>query len=126
MAEDLSETIAIPPYHEFTTARLRLRTLRVSDAEAVCPMLKQSNVMQWTSTGFPVRNLSQAQRWVKDRALGQSVFNFLIQLRESGKGERSPQMDIAVGVMGSFNPPSVGYLINEGTGSYFWHLLAVW
>lgn len=89
-------------------------------------MLKQSNVMQWTSTGFPVRNLSQAQRWVKDRALGQSVFNFLIQLRESGKGERSPQMDIAVGVMGSFNPPSVGYLINEGTGSYFWHLLAVW
>lgn len=55
-----------------------------------------------------MEDISQAGRWIKDRALGQDVFNFIIELRNSGNGgSKSP----IIGVAGTFHVPKVGYLI---------------
>ena len=39
-----------PEYHEILTPRLRLRTIRVSDAEidALMPLITRQDVMYWT------------------------------------------------------------------------------
>ena len=37
-----------PEYHVILTDRLRLRTLRPSDAEAMLPILAREDVMKWT------------------------------------------------------------------------------
>lgn len=37
-----------PPFHEILTERLRLRTVRVSDAESLMPLLTRMDVMRWT------------------------------------------------------------------------------
>lgn len=46
-----AETTALeePEYHEILTERLRLRTLRINDAEAMMPILTKDAVMRWTA-----------------------------------------------------------------------------
>jgi hypothetical protein len=60
--------------------------------------------MQWT-TELPKFTLYHAQRWMKARVLGADVFEFVIELRQTGE---------VVGIMGSFHRPEIGYLISPG------------
>ena len=48
-----------PEFHVILTDRLRLRTLRVSDAEAMMPILSRKEVMIWTvrSTECGITNI---------------------------------------------------------------------
>lgn len=78
------------------------------------PRLRAKNGLQ---TKPPVQDISQAERWIKDRALGQDVFNFVIELRhrpstagEDGvkEGGETP----IIGVAGTFHIPKIGYLIH--------------
>lgn len=48
MSDTDNSDLMEPPYHELLTDRLKLRTLRVSDAEAMMPILTSKEVMQWT------------------------------------------------------------------------------
>lgn len=105
MAEDDIDILQQPPFVQIETKRLRLRTLQVSDAENVLPIVSKEEIMRWTSQG-PATTLSQTQRWVRDRCLGQDVFNFGIELCASGE---------FIGVIGSFHWPTVGYIIDTGT-----------
>jgi RimJ/RimL family protein N-acetyltransferase len=103
-----------PPYREILTERLRLRTLRVSDAEAIFDLVSRKVVMQWTSQGPPT-NLEQTERWLSARALGADVFNFVIHLRDDCASRADPDRAKIIGVSGSFHRPSVGYLTHPGT-----------
>ena len=47
-AADDDALLAEPPAVEILTPRLRLRTLRVSDAERMMPILTSEAVMRWT------------------------------------------------------------------------------
>lgn len=50
--------------------------------------------------------LDQAERWLKDRALGKDTFNFAIELKEDlTKSDKPP----IIGVVGAFHLPEVGY-----------------
>ncbi|KAI6855687.1 hypothetical protein D0864_13388 [Hortaea werneckii] len=113
--EDGSDTLCVPPYHEILTPRLRLRTVYVSDAEALLPMLQQTEVMRWMRNGQALLSLATAERWVKDRALGADVFNFAIELRHD-QGEGSREKPTIIGIMGSFHWPRIGYMINADYG----------
>lgn len=77
MADIESENLSVPPYYEILTPRLRLRTLYVSDAEALLPMFQQAETMVWMKVGRPLSSLAIAERWIKDRALGPDVFSTL-------------------------------------------------
>ncbi|RMX74686.1 hypothetical protein D0869_12348 [Hortaea werneckii] len=111
--DDGSDTLCVPPYHEILTPRLRLRTVYVSDAEALLPMLQQTIVMRWMRNGQALPSLATAERWIKDRALGADVFNFAIELRhDQAKGTR--EKPTIIGIMGSFHWPRIGYIINSG------------
>ena len=48
MSNTDNSNLVEPPYYELLTERLKLRTLRVSDAEAIMPILTSKEVMQWT------------------------------------------------------------------------------
>lgn len=48
MTDAHNPAIVEPPYHEIFTERLKLRTLRVSDAAALMPIITSKEVMQWT------------------------------------------------------------------------------
>ena len=51
-------------------------------------------------------SIEQAERWLKDRALGKDTFNFAIELKEdAAKIDRPP----IIGVVGAFHLPEVGY-----------------
>ena len=51
-------------------------------------------------------SIEQAERWLKDRALGKDTFNFAIELKEdAAKMDRPP----IIGVVGAFHLPEVGY-----------------
>ncbi|KAI6806091.1 hypothetical protein KC332_g13750 [Hortaea werneckii] len=113
--EDGSDTLCVPPYHEILTPRLRLRTVYVSDAEALLPMLQQTEVMRWMRNGQALPSLATAERWVKDRALGSDVFNFAIELRHD-QAEGSRERPTIIGIMGSFHWPRTGYMINADYG----------
>lgn len=116
MADHSSATLEPPPYTTFDTERLHMRTLQVSDAQAILPIISDAGVMKWTSLGRPITDISQAERWLKDRALGQDVFNFAIHLRpELSAAEGHAEPERLIGIIGSFHWPSVGYLINPGT-----------
>ena len=54
-----------------------------------------------------MQSVEQAERWIKDRALGQDVFNFAIELRHPSSSDLS-----IIGVAGSFHIPKIGYLIH--------------
>lgn len=114
MADADSDVLSTPPHHEINTPRLRLRTLYVSDAAALLPMLQQAEVMRWMKSGRPLPSLSVAERWVKDRALGQDVFNFAIELRTTPDGDNIDAPAVIIGVMGSFHWPRVGYVVHAG------------
>ncbi|KAI7557633.1 hypothetical protein KC319_g10146 [Hortaea werneckii] len=113
--DDGSGTLCVPPYHEILTPRLRLRTVYVSDAEALLPMLQQTEVMRWMGNGQALPSLATAERWVKDRALGADVFNFAIELRHD-QAEGSHKKPTIIGIMGSFHWPRIGYMINADYG----------
>lgn len=119
MADPSSATLEPPPYTTFDTERLHMRTLLVSDAQAILPIISDAGVMKWTSLGRPITDIGQAERWLKDRALGQDVFNFAVHIRgpkpstADGRGHEEPKQ--LIGIIGSFHWPSVGYLINPGT-----------
>lgn len=48
MSETDNPALREPAYHEIFTERLKLRTLRVADAERLMPILTSKEVMQWT------------------------------------------------------------------------------
>lgn len=106
-----SDALLEPEFHVILTPRLRLRTLRVSDAPALLPLISQDSVMRWTSHGV-VTTEAEARRWTSDRALGKDVFNFAIELKNDGS--RGSGARAIVGVVGSFHLPSVGYMIHPG------------
>ncbi|KAI7163925.1 hypothetical protein KC349_g1035 [Hortaea werneckii] len=113
--DDGSDTLCVPPYHEILTPRLRLRTVYVSDAEALLPMLQQTEVMRWMRNGQALPSLATAERWIKDRALGADVFNFAIELRHD-PAEGTREKPTIIGIMGSFHWPRIGYMINADYG----------
>ncbi|KAI7543105.1 hypothetical protein KC331_g7585 [Hortaea werneckii] len=113
--DDGSDTLCVPPYHEILTPRLRLRTVYVSDAEALLPMLQQTEVMRWMRNGQALPSLATAERWIKDRALGADVFNFAIELRHD-PAEGTGEKPTIIGIMGSFHWPRIGYMINADYG----------
>ena len=51
-------------------------------------------------------NVSQAERWLKDRALGKDTFNFAIELKQDIAGSGKPTI---IGAVGTFHLPEVGY-----------------
>ena len=51
-------------------------------------------------------NVSQAERWLKDRALGKGTFNFAIELKQSLAGSGKPPI---IGAVGTSHLPEVGY-----------------
>ena len=116
MTDDSEELLAVPQYFTIDTDRLHLRTLHVSDAEAVLPLISYLAVMRWTSQP-PVKTISQAEQWLKARALGLDVFNFAIHLRKSTTVQEGNTHDSEpiIGIMGSFHWPRIGYLIHPGT-----------
>ncbi|KAK5124367.1 hypothetical protein LTR85_001584 [Meristemomyces frigidus] len=113
MAEPGNATLEPPPYTTIDTERLHLRTLQVSDAKAILSIVSSEGVMKWTSLGRPITNIEQAERWLKDRALGQDVFNFALELRPepSSPGYAAKPKQV-IGIIGSFHWPSVGYLVD--------------
>lgn len=62
MSETDNPAIEVPPYHEIYTPRLKLRTLRVSDAERLMPILSSKEVMQWTVDLIIVASLDRDNR----------------------------------------------------------------
>ena len=51
-------------------------------------------------------SVDQAERWLKDRALGKDTFNFAVELREDlAKMDKPP----IIGAVGAFHLPEVGY-----------------
>ena len=114
--------LAVPPMLTLTTPRLRLRTVRVSDAAAIMPMITDAETMKFTS-GVVANDLEAAERWLKARALGKDVLNFVITLREGGckYGENEEGViggekgeEVIVGIMGSYHWPEIGYLMHPG------------
>ncbi|CAK3904238.1 N-acetyltransferase p20 [Lecanosticta acicola] len=108
MAEDGgSSVLEQPEITTIETSRLQLKTLQMSDLDAVMPIISSKEVMQFTTQG-PVANRQQAERWLSARALGPDVFNFAIRQRSG---------DLAgteiIGILGSFHWPEIGYLIHQ-------------
>lgn len=69
--------LQVPPMKVLETDRLRLRTVRVSDAVAVMPIITDETTMLFTSGVVP-NDLDVAERWLSARALGKDVLNFVI------------------------------------------------
>lgn len=110
-----SDFLAVPPMRTIDTPRLRLRTVRVSDTAAIMPMITDKTTMKYTS-GVVSSNLEKAEKWLSARALGDGVFNFVLTLRKSDvvKGQSGKEEEV-VGIMGSYHPPEIGYLMNPGS-----------
>ena len=113
MADPGSDILKLPDHHVVETERLRLRTIYVSDAEVIMSILSSEEVMRWTSSGHPITSLTQAERWLKDRALGSDVSNFAIELRSEHDTDHDRRSTI--GIIGSFHWPRIGYIIHPGT-----------
>jgi hypothetical protein len=110
--------LQLPPMTILETARLRLRTVRVSDAASLLPIITDKTTMKFTS-GVVANDREVAERWLSARALGRDVLNFVITLKNGeeggeveGKDERIGKE--VVGIMGSYHWPEVGYLMHPG------------
>lgn len=116
--------LSLPPTKTIETPRLRLRTVRVSDAVAILPMITDKTTMKYTS-GVVANDLDKAEKWLSARALGDGVFNFVITLRNEASEENESMIDEEekiVGIMGSYHWPEIGYLMHPGSflfGSFF-------
>jgi RimJ/RimL family protein N-acetyltransferase len=97
--------LQLPPMTVLETARLRLRTVRVSDAVSLLPIITDKTTMKFTS-GVVADDREVAERWLSARALGKDVLNFVITLKEDEEK--------VVGIMGSYHWPEVGYLMHPG------------
>ena len=103
--------LQVPPMKVLETDRLRLRTVRVSDAVAVMPIITDETTMLFTSGVVP-NDLDVAERWLSARALGKDVLNFAITLKKDGPEEKGEEE--IVGIMGSYHMPEIGYLMHPG------------
>ena len=103
----------IPTYTSIETERLHLRTVYVSDAEAIIPMISRPEVMCWTTHKEPITELPAAQKWLSDRAVGKDVFNFVMTLKSSHRASDSDDNE-AIGIIGSRYFPEVGYMVRLG------------
>lgn len=101
-----------PRETSFATECLRMRTLRLTDAANMLPILSKPEVTQYTSVGHPLSTIAEAESWVSRRALGADIFNFVIELRSEVDSNTQTKI---IGVVGSFARPCVGYLLHPGT-----------
>jgi len=109
-----ADFLEAPPFTTIETERLHLRTLSVTDAEAVLPILSSEEVMRWTTQQTPIRELPAAHRWTSDRALGKDVFNFIIELKSGEHNDTASGLPKIVGILGSRGFPEVGYMLHPG------------
>jgi len=98
-----------PPMLVVETERLRLRTVRMTDAAALIPIVTDETTMKYTS-GLVANDLEVVKRWLSARALGSDVLNFVVTLKDDGP----PEEGQVVGIMGSYHFPEIGYLMNPG------------
>jgi RimJ/RimL family protein N-acetyltransferase len=110
--------LQLPPMTILETARLRMRTVRVSDAVSLLPIITDKTTMKFTS-GVVADDREVAERWLSARALGKDVLNFVITLKNGNGDEKSDgEKEEVVGIMGSYHWPEVGYLMHPGE---FWY-----
>jgi RimJ/RimL family protein N-acetyltransferase len=110
--------LQLPPMTILETARLRMRTVRVSDAVSLLPIITDKTTMKFTS-GVVADDREVAERWLSARALGKDVLNFVITLKNGDGDEKSDgEKEEVVGIMGSYHWPEVGYLMHPG--ELFW------
>jgi RimJ/RimL family protein N-acetyltransferase len=102
--------LQVPPMRVVETERLRLRTVRMSDAAALMPIVTDETTMKYTS-GLIANDIDAVTRWLSARALGKDVLNFVITLKDNGPPEEGGRV---VGIMGSYHWPEIGYLMNPG------------
>jgi hypothetical protein len=89
--------LQLPPMTVLETARLRMRTVRVSDAVSIMPIITDKTTMMFTS-GVVANDREVAERWLSARALGKDVLNFVITLKngeEGGDGGDYGQLSLA-------------------------------
>ena len=118
------DSLPLPPTHTILTPRLRLRTSRVSDAEACKPFVCDEQTMKYSTTGAVAKNDTRAvENWLKARVLGEEVFSFMVTLRKDGDGDGNDEgrkdgggegEEVVIGMMGSHHWPEVGYLLDPG------------
>lgn len=101
--------LQVPPMRVLETERLRLRTVRMSDAAALMPIVTDETTMKYTS-GLIANDIEAVTRWLSARALGKDILNFVITLKDDGP----PEEGQIVGIMGSYHYPEIGYLMNPG------------
>jgi RimJ/RimL family protein N-acetyltransferase len=101
--------LQVPPMRILETERLRLRTVRMSDAAALLPIVTDETTMKYTS-GLIANDMEAVERWLSARALGKDILNFVITLKDDGPAEGGE----VVGIMGSYHWPEIGYLMNPG------------
>jgi RimJ/RimL family protein N-acetyltransferase len=101
--------LQVPPMRILETERLRLRTVRMSDAAALMPIVTDETTMKYTS-GLIANDIEVVTRWLSARALGKDILNFVITLKDDGP----PEEGQIVGIMGSYHWPEIGYLMNPG------------
>jgi hypothetical protein len=110
--------LQLPPMTVLETARLRMRTVRVSDAVSIMPIITDKTTMMFTS-GVVANDREVAERWLSARALGKDVLNFVITLKNGEEGDEvEGNGEEVVGIMGSYHWPEVGYLMHPGE---FWY-----
>ena len=111
--------LPLPPTRTILTPRLRLRTARLSDAQACQSFLCDDETMKYSTTGAVAKgDLGAVEGWLRARVLGGEVFQFLVTLR--GGGERvegegdGGKEEVVIGMMGSHHWGEVGYLLVPG------------
>ncbi|KAL2270944.1 hypothetical protein VTJ83DRAFT_315 [Remersonia thermophila] len=133
---------ALPPIpaHRILTGRLVLRPVAERDLSALHALRTQAEVMRWTATGRPDRDLEETKAWMKnwlppspeEKAETERLpsFNFAICLRkgedEDGTTDDTVEKEEGGDVIGiggchrwkgKFGWPEVGYMIRrEGWG----------
>lgn len=121
--------LSLPPMTILETERLRLRTVRVSDAVALLPVITDEATMKFTS-GVVANDQEVAERWLSARVLGKDVLNFVVALKNNNscldadgdgvggvdgdEGKEEEEEEVIVGIMGSYHWPEVGYLMHPG------------
>ena len=117
--------LSLPPEHTILTPRLRLRTARLSDAEACKSFICDYETMKYSTTGAVAKNdLGAVENWMKARVLGSEVFQFVVTLRgghdddgDEGRKEEArgkTKEEVVIGMLGSHHAPEVGYLLDPG------------
>jgi hypothetical protein len=104
------EFLTLPPTTTISTPRLTLRTVTLSDADAITPMVTDAEIMKYTSGVVQSNNPGAVRNWLAARVLGKDVFNFVVTLRKEDEDED----EVIVGMLGSYHWPEVGYMMGRG------------